>query len=208
MRLKGLWNTIARASAKADDILAEEYVDSAHLDGNYGAASSTTTPLTETCPKKVHCGRKGKTVATGGGRRKGIEPTTSTTCKVPPSNAASPAAGVKKTARAPGGVRKLPAEGRAQVTEVVASRRHKKRAGDSEKSEMADVEDKATSKTSTWGHARAALVLRVEAVSVALKWVAGAKAIQVTRALVFRPCEGRKRVSEASSRMPHAPALS
>ena len=32
---------------------------------------------------------------------------------------------------------------------------------------------------STWEHARAALVLRTEAVSVALRWVAGAKTIQV-----------------------------
>lgn len=32
---------------------------------------------------------------------------------------------------------------------------------------------------STWAHARAALVLRTEAVSVALRWVAGAKTIQV-----------------------------
>ena len=33
---------------------------------------------------------------------------------------------------------------------------------------------------STWAHARAALVLRTEGVSVALRWVAGAKAIQVS----------------------------
>lgn len=32
---------------------------------------------------------------------------------------------------------------------------------------------------SAWAHARAALVLRTEAVSVALRWVAGAKTIQV-----------------------------
>lgn len=31
---------------------------------------------------------------------------------------------------------------------------------------------------STWAHARAALVLRTEAVSIALRWVAGAKTIQ------------------------------
>lgn len=36
-----------------------------------------------------------------------------------------------------------------------------------------------TAKISTWAHARAAQVLRVEAVAVALRWVAGAKNIQV-----------------------------
>eukprot|EP00752_Nemacystus_decipiens_P001572 g1533.t1 len=41
-------------------------------------------------------------------------------------------------------------------------------------------EAKEDAASSTWAHARAALVLRTEAVSIALRWVAGAKTIQVT----------------------------
>eukprot|EP00903_Cladosiphon_okamuranus_P016531 g15251.t1 len=40
-------------------------------------------------------------------------------------------------------------------------------------------EAKEDAALSTWAHARAALILRTEAVSVALRWVAGAKTIQV-----------------------------
>lgn len=41
------------------------------------------------------------------------------------------------------------------------------------------VGGKGTGLSDTWAHARAALVLRTEAVAVALSWVAGAKVIQV-----------------------------
>lgn len=41
------------------------------------------------------------------------------------------------------------------------------------------IEAKEDAALSTWAHARAALILRREAVSVALRWVASAKTIQV-----------------------------
>ena len=42
-----------------------------------------------------------------------------------------------------------------------------------------EADGKGTGLSDTWAHARAALVLRTEAVAVALRWVAGAKVIQV-----------------------------
>ncbi|CAM9961144.1 unnamed protein product, partial [Sphacelaria rigidula] len=46
------------------------------------------------------------------------------------------------------------------------------------------TEDKANllenSQRDTWAHARAALVLRKEAVATVMRWIAGAKTVQVT----------------------------
>lgn len=63
----------------------------------------------------------------------------------------------------------VPQGGRKQATAALQALKGKP--GD-----VGEAEDAASS---TWAHARAALVLRTEGVSVALRWVSAAKAIQV-----------------------------
>lgn len=67
-------------------------------------------------------------------------------------------------------------------------------------------EAKEDAALSTWAHARAALVLRTEAVSVALRWVAGAKAIQV--GVHTWKDRGRKRCSSTYTRFEESRQLS
>ncbi|CAN0569988.1 unnamed protein product, partial [Ectocarpus sp. 12 AP-2014] len=65
--------------------------------------------------------------------------------------------------------RKNSKDGRKQATAALQALKGKPR-------DVGEAEDAASS---TWAHARAALVLRTEGVSVALRWVSAAKAIQV-----------------------------